>query len=175
MNKINLKSEWFVAFCLISLILVSRLTAHVWNFTVVGGVALFAGAYFSKKSISVFTVFAGLFFSDLVIGMHDQMIPVYFSYALIVALGSVLEINSSRSKTAGFSVLGAVLFFLITNAAVWFGSSFYVQDLNGLFESYAMGVPFFRAQLLSDLVSSLVIFECARQLSKLRQPKVLSN
>lgn len=167
--KNDSKMEWFVFVGLVALIVASRLTSHIWNFTAVGGVALFSGAYFSKKYFAVLVPLMGLFISDLVIGMHDQMISVYLAYALIVALGATLQVTSPRLRTAGTSLVGACLFFLITNFGSWLGNPFYVQNFDGLMNSYLMGVPFFRAQFVSDVVFSLVIFECAKQLMKAKQ------
>lgn len=154
---------------LVLLIVVSRLTSHVWNFTVVGGVALFAGSYFSKKYLAVAVPLLGLLISDFVIGFHTYMVAVYLSYALIVALGAFLDINSSRFKTTGFAILGSVLFFLITNFDAWMGSPLYTQDFAGLMQSYVMGVPFFRAQFIADVLTGVMIFECAKEITSLRQ------
>lgn len=175
MNKTILKNEWLVFIGLVTLILVSRLSSHVWNFTAVGGVALFSGAYFSKKYFAVLVPLVGLIISDLIIGLHDQMFSVYFSYAVIVAIGFGLTVQSSRTKTALFSFTGAILFFLITNFDSWLGSAFYQQNLDGLLTSYTLGLPFFRSQLASDLISSLVIFECAKQLARLTQAATVSE
>ncbi|MBC7465317.1 MAG: hypothetical protein H7256_04940 [Bdellovibrio sp.] len=170
MEKLALKNdskvEWFVFLALVALVVVSRLTSHIWNFTAVGGVALFSGAYFSKKYFAVLVPLMGLFISDLMIGLHNQMLPVYFSYALIVALGCTLQVNSPRVRTAMTSIAGACLFFLITNFTSWMGNAFYAQNFEGLMNSYLLGVPFFRAQFASDVVFSLVIFEAARQCMK---------
>lgn len=164
MNKESNK-PWLVFLGLVTVIVVSRLTSHVWNFTAVGGVALFSGAYFSKKYMAVLVPFAGLVISDLILGFHDQMISVYMSYAVIVGLGCALNVKSPRLKTVAFSMTGAILFFLITNFDSWMGSAFYPQNLDGLLESYTLGLPFFRSQIISDVVSSFLIFECAKQLS----------
>ncbi|MFZ3230289.1 MAG: DUF6580 family putative transport protein [Pseudobdellovibrio sp.] len=162
-NKMSLNNTLLVAIGLVMIIIVSRLIGHVWNFTAVGGVALFSGAYFSKKHVAILIPFFGLFISDLVLGFHDQMFAVYFSYALIAVLGFSLKLESSRFKTVGVSFAGAILFFLITNFGCWIGNAFYPQNLNGLLESYVLGLPFFRTQVLSDIISSLVIFELAKQ------------
>ncbi len=43
-------------------------------------------------------------------------------------------------------------FYLITNFAVWLGSSWYARDAFGLLECYAAGLPFFRWTLQADLL-----------------------
>ncbi len=162
MNKYSFsKVEVLVCLVLISLIVLSRLMGHSWNFTVVGGVALFAGAYFTQRFVAIATVFAGLLISDAVIGFHNQMFEVYFAYAIAVGVGYFLTLNSSRLTRAGASLLASVLFFLITNFAVWYGGQLYPLTADGLMQSYTMGLPFFRNQLISDLLSAFVLFEVA--------------
>ena len=158
----SFKVDCFVAAALVFIILASRLSNHLWNFTAVGGVALFAGAYFSRKYFAVATVFIGLLLSDFIIGFHNQMFAVYFSYALIIALGFLAALNSSRTKTLSLSAIGGVLFFLITNFAVWYGGVLYPLTFDGLLQCFTMAIPFFRMQLLSDLVSTFIIFEVAK-------------
>ena len=156
------KIEILVAISLIGFIVLSRLTAHFWNFKVVGGVALFAGAYFSRKYFAVATVFAGLLISDFVIGFYDQMFEVYFAYAIVSAVGFFLTVKSPRTKTFGATLLGACLFFLITNFAVWMNGVLYPLTFDGLIQSYTMAIPFFRNQLISDIIFTVALFEVAK-------------
>ncbi len=145
----------------------SRLISHAWNFTLIGAVALFAGAYFANKSVSIGLIILSLFVSDAVIGFHNQMPAVYGSYLLIVALGFILDRNdskNSRFKILGLSILGSSLFFLITNFSVWYQGTFYAANFQGLVECYLMGVPFFKNQFASDVIGSLVLFEVAFRL-----------
>ncbi len=160
MNK-TLKTEIAVAAALIVIVLLSRFSSHLWNLTAVGGVALFAGSYFSKKNLAVGTVFLGLFISDLVLGFHNQMFAVYLSYAVIVGLGYFLHQNPSRLRIVGLAITGSVLFYIITNFAVWYSGLMYPVTAAGLLQSYMMGVPFFRAAVVADVVSAFLIFEMA--------------
>jgi hypothetical protein len=58
--------------------------------------------------------------------------------------------------------LGAsVSFFLISNAAAWLWDPIYSKNLDGLIQSYAMGVPFFRFALAGDLFYTAVFFGIA--------------
>lgn len=168
----SVKADILLGAGLVLLILLSRLTSHIWNFTVLGGVALLAGAYFSKKYLAVLTVFIGLLLSDMVLGFHDQMLAVYLSYAVIVGLGALLQQNASRLKIFSMSLMGACLFFLITNFAVWYSGLMYPQNWDGLVNCYVMGIPFFRAQVTADLISALVLFELA---FRLRLPATLAK
>lgn len=149
---------------LIILAVSSRTTNHLWNLTAVGGASLFAGAYFAKKWVAVLVPMLALLISDWMIGFDRQSISVYLAYAVIVALGFYLQIYSARAKVLGFSILGAVLFFLITNFTFWYAESLYPHNFAGLMQSYAMGLPFLRNQLLGDVGFTFVLFELAKAL-----------
>ena len=54
------------------------------------------------------------------------------------------------------SIIGALMFYLITNYGVWF-LGMYPSDLSGLVQSYVMGIPFFGYSLISTLIFGLLI------------------
>ena len=144
------------------LAVLSRWVGHMWNFTLVGGAFLFAGAYFQDKKVAVTLMLSAMLFSDFLIGFHTQMLSVYFAYFLVVGLGFLLTATSSRLKITGYSLLGSFAFYLITNFGVWYGGTLYPMNFSGLVDCYVMGIPFYRTQLLSDVLSSLAIFEVAK-------------
>jgi hypothetical protein len=154
----------FVA--LFVLVLLSRWTAHIWNFTLVGGAFLFAGAYFQDKKVSMALMLSSMLVSDFIIGFHPEMLVVYLAYAIIVGLGYLLTVQSNRLKVLGFSLLGSFLFYVITNFAVWYGSGIYPLTGAGLIECYTLAIPFYRNQLISDVVFAFAFFETAKALVK---------
>lgn len=149
---------------LVTVAVMTRTTSHLWNLTAVGAVSLFAGAYFTKKWVAVLVPMLALMISDLVIGFDRQSMSVYLAYAVIVALGFFLQISSARLKVLAFSLLGSILFFLITNFTFWYAESLYPHNFAGLMQSYTMGLPFFRNQLLGDIGFTFVLFELAKVL-----------
>lgn len=154
----------FVALLLLTVL--SRWVSHMWNFTLLGGAFLFAGAFFKDKKIAVALMLSSLLISDMVIGFHDQMLMVYFAYLIIVALGFLLstEENSrlSRMKILGFSLIGSFSFYVLTNFAVWYQGVLYPVNLSGLIDCYIKAIPFYRNQLFSDVISAFGFFEVAR-------------
>lgn len=160
------KNTIVVFLVLFALVLLSRLTSHVWGFTLVGGAFLFAGAYFQDKKVSMALMLTSMLVTDAIIGFHSELIVVYFCYALFVGLGYLLTINSERFKILAYSLLASCLFYLITNFAVWYASGIYPATGAGLIESYTMAIPFFRTQLISDLIFSFAFFEVAKALVK---------
>ncbi len=160
--KNSTKNSIMVFVALLLLTVLSRFTSHMWNFTVCGGVFLFAGAYFKDKKVSFALMLLAMLISDSIIGFHNQMPLVYLSYAIVVALGLFVKQSAPRLQVLGLSFLGTFLFFLITNFGVWFGGTMYPQTVAGLVDCYMMGLPFYRNQLTSDLFTSLALFEVAK-------------
>jgi hypothetical protein len=137
---------------------VMRLVPHWPNFTPVAAMALFAGASIRKKHLAFLIPFAALLLSDLILGFHSLMLAVYLSFALVVLLGSLLHNRIKAGTLLAASVGSSLLFFLITNFAVWVGSPFYTQSFAGLMQSYTMGLPFLLNGLMGDLFYTAVFF-----------------
>ena len=98
-----------------------------------------------------------MFISDYFIGFHSLMWAVYLSFVLTVVMGIKMKTSSSKSVIIN-SVLSSLVFFLITNFAVWSTGGFYSSDLSGLGLCLSMGIPFFKYTLLSSIVFSAVLF-----------------
>ncbi len=135
-----------------------RLMPHWPNFTPIAAIALFGGAYIRKKHLAFLVPFAALLISDLFLGFHKWMIAVYISFALVVGIGMLLRNRVRTGSVLLASVSASILFFLITNFAVWIGSPFYPQNFAGLLESYTLAIPFLNNGVLGDLFFSTVFF-----------------
>lgn len=135
-----------------------RLVPHYPNFTPVAAVALFGGAHLGKRWLAFMIPLVALLISDLFLGFHNLMIPVYLSFALVVLLGTLMRNKIRVPYIIGGSIAGSLLFFLITNAAVWIATPYYPNTLQGLLTSYTMAIPFFHTGLLGDLFYNGVFF-----------------
>jgi hypothetical protein len=98
--------------------------------------------------------------SDIFIGFYEPllMISVYGSFVLCGLIGLWLKKRKKWYTVTGGSVLGSVLFFIITNFAVWAFTPWYEKTLAGLIQCYTMALPFFRNTLLGDLFYVGVFF-----------------
>ena len=136
----------------------SRLIPHPPNMTSVTAVALFGGAYFSDRRLAFLVPLAALFLSDLVLGFYHHMEIVYASFALIVCIGLWLQKDRSALHIAGAALASSVLFFVLTNFAVWAEGSLYPMTLDGLIACYVAAIPFFRNMLLGDVLYTVLLF-----------------
>ena len=145
-NKKNLQSFFFIFFFLT----ISRLIPHEPNFTPILSISIL-GYLFSKILwLKVLIVLGSMFFSDLIIGVHDFIIYVYFSLILLIII--------SNSKNYIYMIfLGPLIFFIVTNFGVWLSSSYYTKNIEGLIECFYMAIPFFKNTILSTFFYCILI------------------
>lgn len=158
--KISEKNLKFIVALFFVLIGVSlRLVPHAPNFTPIVAIALFGGVYFSKKIAVVLPVLAMLV-SDVFIGFYDFkiMAAVYGSFVLCAILGFWLKNHKKWNTIAGAAILSSVLFFVVTNFAVWAFSPWYAKTFSGIAQCFVMALPFFRNSLLGDIFYTGVFF-----------------
>lgn len=159
------KNTVLVFITLFLLAVLSRWVSHLWNFTLVGGAFLFAAAYFSDKKVSVVLMLLTMLISDYIIGFHSQMISVYLGYLVMLGFGFMLNPQSNRLKIIGYSFGGTLAFYIITNFGVWMEGQLYSKTLAGLVDCYIMALPFYRNQMISDILSATLFFEAAKQVA----------
>ncbi|HKJ81686.1 MAG TPA: DUF6580 family putative transport protein [Ignavibacteriaceae bacterium] len=158
MNK-NLVNPKFWALTLMILAAAfTRLIPHYPNFTAVGAMALFGGAYFSKKYLAFIVPLAAMLISDLFLGFYSGMWVVYLSFLLIVVIGMQIGQAKKPGRVLLASVTASVSFFLITNFALFPPNIIYPQNLIGIVESYIAAIPFFSYTLLGDLFFVGIMF-----------------
>lgn len=135
-----------------------RLIPHPPNFSPVAAMALFSGAYLERRALGFLAPLGALFLSDIFLGFYPLIVVVYGSVALIVCLGWMLSPRRSAPNVALAAVSGSVLFYLITNFAVWAVSDMYPKTMAGLMACYAAAIPFFQNSLAGDLFFTAILF-----------------
>jgi hypothetical protein len=135
--------------------------AHAWwNFTAVGGSLLFFGARRPLRQMWIPVV--ALAITDLCITRFAYGLPFVANeyliswawYAAVVVMGAwLLKQHASAGRIVSASVLSATSFFIVSNFAVWAGSTMYDKTATGLVTCMAAGLPFYR----NDLVSTLLV------------------
>lgn len=126
---------------------------HIPNFAPIAAMALFGGVYLNKKYALIVPIIAMLI-GDYFIGFYNPyiMISVYSSFVVIGLIGLWLKNHKTLPNIVGGSLSGSIIFFLITNFAVWaIPASAYPHTLQGLIDCYIMGLAFFRNTIAGDL------------------------
>ena len=134
-----------------------RLVPHPPNFTPIGAIALFSGAYLGRKPLAFAAPLAALLLSDIVIGFYHGMATVYATDLLIVLVGSVIT-RRSPVRIGIAALASSILFFTSTNFGMWYSSGFYPRTFEGLEACFAAGIPFFQNTVVGDLFYSLLLF-----------------
>lgn len=134
-----------------------RWLPHPPNVAPIGAMALFGGALFARKSVAIAMVFAAMLLGDLLLGFRPVPI-VYVAFAGVVGVGFLLRNNRGPWRIAGASVAGSVLFFVVTNFAVWAGGALFPKTFAGLVACFVAAIPFFHNTLLGDAFFAAVLF-----------------
>ncbi|PJZ46595.1 DUF6580 family putative transport protein [Leptospira brenneri] len=150
------QSRVSIAILMVIATVISRILPHPPNFTPVLAVSLFSGAYVADRRLALFVPLLAMFLSDLYIGFHD-LIPVIYGFMILAVLFGK-QIRSSLTKSFGYTVVGSVVFFVLTNLAVWATSGMYSLDLSGLVTCFTLAIPFFQNSIVGDLVYSGILF-----------------
>ena len=135
-----------------------RLLPHLPNFTPIGAMALFGGAYLGRRAIAFAAPLGALLASDAILGFHSGMPYVYGSVALTVLIGWAVAKRKAPLTIAGAAVASSVLFFLVTNFGTWATGELYPPTMAGLTACYVAAIPFFQNTLAGDLFFSALLF-----------------
>ena len=130
----------------------SRFVPHPPNFTSLIALSFYLPALLGPRYIlSVLTCFA---VTDLIIGFHST---VFFTWGSVVLIGYISKYFLKNLGTRFIGVLlGATIFYIITNLGVWMLGS-YGYTFNGLLICYTLALPFFGYTLISTLIFSGII------------------
>jgi hypothetical protein len=135
------------------------------NFTPVGAVALFGGAYFTDKWKAYLVPLLTLIISDLLInytqynhvGLYSGSWVVYLSFAVMVFIGSLIHhVNVLNVILAS---VGAVLVhWLLTDIQPWLVGTLYAKGPEGYLQSLMAALPFEVKMLYGNLLFCAILF-----------------
>ena len=130
----------------------SRFIPHPPNFTSLLTLSFYIPAILGTRFIRALVV--SFVLTDFIIGFHEVTLFTWGSIILI-GLMSKFFISNITTRISG-ALLGACLFYLITNFGVWSLGS-YGYSLEGLITCYTLAIPFFGNTLISTLIFSSLI------------------
>jgi len=148
-----------VAVLLVVFGVVMRLLPHPANFAPILAIGLFAGTYLDRR-YAFWLPLIIMLISDFFLGFYSiwVMSAVYASFVLSVLIGMWIKKQKSVGNVFAGTIIGSLLFFFLTNFAVWLFAKLYPQTLDGLLICYMMAVPFFRSSLASDIIYVGILF-----------------
>jgi len=135
-----------------SALALSRFIPHPPNFTSLIALSFYVPVLLGLRFLPVLIISFAV--TDLIIGYHSG---THWTWGSILLIGILSQyFTKSLSWRLGGALLGAILFFLITNFGVW-TTGMYGLSIEGLYLCFALAVPFFTYSVISTLLFSLII------------------
>ncbi|WP_295768836.1 DUF6580 family putative transport protein [uncultured Mucilaginibacter sp.] len=137
------------------------------NFTPMGAMAIFGGAYFADKwkagLVSIVTLFVTdvfvnyLYMNKVVLWYGNSALWLYGSLIAMIFIGSLIK-KANVTNVLLASLASVAIHWLLTDIEPWLYSSYYDKGLLGYGESLLMAIPFERNMLLADAFFGAVLF-----------------
>lgn len=158
--KAPLRTDLLVVLFLVALDVAARLLPHTPNFMPLTASALFAGMMIGRPALGLLVPLAALLLSDLVLGFDDWRIAlvVYLALALPVGVGLLARRYRMSLVLVPAALVCSLIFFAMTNLAVWAFSGMYSHDTAGLAQCYVLALPFLKYTMIGDLAWTAVLF-----------------
>jgi len=146
MNYLKISIGIFVALA------ASRFIPHPPNFTSLLALSFYVPAFMGIKYLP--SLLISFVLTDSIIGFHSISL---FTWGTVILIGLMSKyfITNITSRITG-SLLGAVIFYMITNFGVWSQGS-YGYTIEGFLLCYSLALPFFGYSLISTLIFSCLI------------------
>ena len=145
------------------------------NFSPIGAMALFGGAYFRPWWKAILFPLATLLLGDLAISLlvfegkygilYGGWYWIYAIFLLIVLLGKWVLNKVNVQNVLIASVLAALTHWLLADLTVWVGGGTDLRTMqplsrgiDGLIQCYVQGFPFMKNFLAGTLVYSTILF-----------------
>jgi hypothetical protein len=118
------------------------------NFSAAYALAFCAGVYFPKR-LAWWLPLATLLATDMlmnalyyhVASVSAYMLVNYATYAAIIAIGQWFSARTAWLKLLAGGLLGAVLFYLVTNTSAWLQNPEYPKTFAGWIQALTTGIP----------------------------------
>jgi len=141
-----------ITFGILIALTASRFIPHPPNFTSLIALSFYIPAILGIRYLPALVISFAV--TDVVIGLHSI---TFFTWGSVIIIGliSVYFTFSILSRLSG-ALLGALIFYLISNFGVWITGS-YGYTIEGLIACYTLAIPFFGYTLVSTIVFSSII------------------
>ena len=130
----------------------SRFIPHPPNFTSLLALSFYVPALLGIRYLPALIV--SFLITDFFIGFHAVTLFTWGS-VILIGICSKFFLSNMYTRITG-SLLGAFVFYIITNFGVWSMGS-YGYNLDGFILCYTLAIPFFTYSLISTFIFSGVI------------------
>ena len=146
MNYLKISLGIFIALA------ASRFIPHPPNFTSLIALSFYIPALLGLRYLPILIL--SFIITDIFIGFHGVTL---FTWGSVVCIGlfSKYFVKSVLSRVSG-ALIGACVFFLITNFGIWSLGS-YGYTFEGFILCYTLAIPFFTYSIISTFIFSGII------------------
>ena len=146
MNHLKISIGIFIALA------ASRFIPHPPNFTSLIALSFYVPALIGSRYIPALIL--SFIITDFFIGFHSTII---FTWGSVLIIGLISRyFAASMMKRISGALVGAMIFFLISNFGVWTMGS-YGYSLQSFILCYTIAIPFFAYSLISTFIFSGII------------------
>ena len=145
---------------LVGLNVAARLLPHAPDLTPVAASALFAASVLHVRAFSLVVPLVGMIIADAWLGFYDLRIMAAVYGTLALPAGAAWLSSRLRKPVMIVPVLlsSSLIFFAVTNFAVWAFSPMYPANATGLLKCYIAALPFLQNMLCGDLFWGIFLF-----------------
>ena len=131
----------------------SRFIPHPPNFTSLLALSFYIPAILGIRYLPALLISFAI--TDLVIGYHTG---THWTWGSVLLIGLVSQyFTKNLSWRLSGALLGACIFFVLTNLGVWLSGGLYEFTLSGLITCYTLALPFFGYTATSTIIFSTII------------------
>jgi hypothetical protein len=123
------------------------------NFSSIGAVALFGGAYFKNDIKAMLFPLLSLFLSDFILAntifkeyssgfLYSGWYWVYIAFALMVIVGKLMLKNVNVINFVLSTLVIVFIHWIVSDIGVWYQNPMYTQDLAGFWACLYKAIPF---------------------------------
>ena len=143
---------------ILGILALGRIIPHPPNFTPILATAIYTPYMINDKWIAVLIPLSAMFIADIIIGFHPYMLWVYGAIGISTLLSYwSMRFNKKYIQLGVMAILSSILFFIITNFAVWAIWDYYPKTIDGLIICYIKAIPFFQNTLLGTIIYTAII------------------
>ena len=195
LKKINLRTAVLILMIVVAAVIrilsSTRVLSPLANFTPIGAMALFGGAYFKDKWKAYLVPLGILFLSDVITMrtiyteqstglLYSGWGWIYASFALMVLIGNYIK-NVTVGSVLLAAIGAALVHWLVSDFGVWLvpGTDIttgqpYTRDAHGLMMCYWLAIPYMKNMLIGNVLYGALLFGGFELLQK-RYPRLQST
>ncbi|HEX2607275.1 MAG TPA: DUF6580 family putative transport protein [Flavisolibacter sp.] len=155
------------------------------NFSPLGAMALFGGAYFKQQWKGFVFPLLTLFISDVVLHqtvfkaygngfLYSGWYWVYGAIALMTIVGRLLLQRPTVGRFLLSTLVCVLIHWIVTDLGVWIGSTTWPQTLSGFMACLTAAIPFEWRFLTGTLVYGLILFGSFEYLTRRSSSTVIA-